>query len=404
MKRRFTRRDLLSGMILAAGGLALAAARRAFGSLAGGAAAQNSQAAQAPSVTLTPQVYLPQVQRHWPWTSPVIHVHAPGAVTWDFTAGWYGDYVQQGVVDEMVRVGLCKLTETSSVADAWPVLIPNYQPGQKIAVKVNLNNASCSDTDNSIDADIETVNALIGSLIESGVNESDVWVYDAQRPMPARFYNRRTYKNARYFDNAGCADEQAPFNHIDPSLRVTFTNPALVLQRWLTDLLFQATYLINVPLLKKHGLHPVTLGFKNHFGSLSSLGGSGNDNPHFYINPGDSRYQATSSPLVDINANPHVAGKTVLILADGLLGAHTVSAAPMPWETFGGEPPQSLLLSRDPVAMDCVLCDLLRAEWGVEAAAYDYLKVAEKRGLGLFERGEPWGSGYSRISYLRVRI
>jgi uncharacterized protein (DUF362 family) len=359
-----------------------------------------STAAQ--ELDLTPRAYLPVALSNYP-PPKVVHVHDAEATHWDFSSGWYGDHVDQDTVNAMVERGLMELAETASVSEAWASMLPDYLPGKKIAIKVNLNNASCSDADKVIDALIYPVNALIRTLVAAGVQEEDVWVYDAVRPMPSRFYGRRQYALARYFDEAGCADEKATFNHIDRSLRVTFSNPALT-RRWLTDLLFQATYLINMPILKKHGTHPVTLGFKNHFGSLDNLGGSGDDNPHPYITPSDSRYSPTFSPLVDINANPNIAGKTVLTLADGLFGAPSVGAKPIPWQTFSNSAPNSLLFSRDRVAIDCVMCDLLRAEWGLDEAAYDYLRLAHERGLGQFERGDPWGSGYTQLNYVRVDL
>ena len=48
----------------------------------------------------------------------------------------------------------------------------------------------------------------------------------------------------------------------------------------------------------------------------------------------------------------------------------------VPWNTFGKQAADSLLFSRDPVAIDCVMCDLLRAEWGLNEAAYDHLYLA----------------------------
>jgi hypothetical protein len=393
MKGKTTRRQFLVGVAATAGGLAFAAARRMLNK------ATPSTAAQEP---LTPRAYLPVVLSKYP-PPKAVHVHAAAATHWDFTSGWYGDHVDQAVVNEMVERGLMELAGASSVVAAWASILPDYLPGKKIAVKVNLNNAACDDKDKVIDALIHPVNALIRTLVTAGIREQDAWVYDAIRPMPSRFYGRRQYTRARYFDDGGCADQKATFNHADRSLRVTFSNPALN-RRWLTDLLFQATYLINMPILKKHGLPPVTLGFKNHFGSLDNLGGSDDDNPHSYIAPSNSHYTPTFSPLVDIYANPNVAGKTVLTLADGLFGAPSVSAKPIPWQRFGDSAPNSLLFSRDPVALDCVMCDLLRAEWGLDEAAYDYLRLAEERGLGWFERGDPWGGGYTRLDYVRVDL
>ena len=394
-KGRATRRQFLRGVAAAASWAALSGVGRLVG-------ARPRAAAQEPQPT--PRAYLPLVCRRFPPVK-VVHVWAPGATYWDYASGWYGDYVSQAVVDTMVERGLKELTDAASVSAAWAKILPAYQVGQKIAVKVNLNNSrSCEDGDNAIDALMEPVNALIRTMVDAGIREEDIWVYDAIRAMPTRFYERRQFTQARYFDSGGCAAEKATFNRVDASLRVAFSNPDMSTDRWLTDLLYWATYVINMPIVKRHGWAPVTLGFKNHFGSLSNLGGSTKDNPHSYINPDHNLYDSGFSPLVDIYANPNIGAKTVLTVGDGLFGAPSVGAVPIEWSnTFGGAP-DSLLFSRDPVAIDCVMCDLLRAEWGVDEAAYDYLRLASRRGLGLFERGEPWGSQYADIAYQRVEL
>jgi hypothetical protein len=352
---------------------------------------------------LIPRAYLPFVAAP-DYRPRVVQVHHPQATHWDFTSGWYGEHVDQGVVDAMLRHGLLRLTNTASVPEAWQALVPAYQPGQFIAVKVNFVNAECSDNDNAIDALIEPVNALIGSLVDAGIREEDVWIYDASRPMPARFYERRQYRRARFLDGGGCADARATFKLQSQSLRVSFSWPGARVERWLTDVLHQAAYVINLPIAKKHVQAPVTLGFKNHFGSLNDLGGPLEDNPHSYIDPTTAYYNTAYQPVVDIYANPNIAGKTVLTIGDALFGAPAVHAEPIPWQTFSQQAPNSLLFSRDPVAIDCVLCDLLRAEWGLAEAAYDYLRLAETRGLGVFERGDPWSAGYQKIDYLRVDL
>jgi uncharacterized protein (DUF362 family) len=336
--------------------------------------------------------------------SHVVHVHASGATSWDFETGWYGDHVDQDVVNEMMECGLTALHGTSSATEAWNILLPAYLPGKKIAIKVNLVNAEWDESGNAIDALIHPVNALIRSMVRVGVQEEDVWVYDAIRPMPARFYDSRQYTKSIYFDSEGNADEVATFDHVDTSLQVDFSHPAMQMERWLTDLLYNATYVINMPILKKHGLHPVTLGFKNHFGSLSYLRGPGDDDPHHYIKPYDSRYSPDFSPLVDVNANPNIAQKTVLTIGDGLFGAPSYNGSPIPWSTYGDQAPNSLLFSCDPVALDCVMCDLLQTEWGLAETAYDYLRLAQERGLGTFDRDEPSGVGYKRIRYTIVEL
>lgn len=405
--------------------------RRAGLGLAAGAAALTGapvQAASDPSPALpskgegaggvfTPPVlpyrnYLPTIAS--PQTD-VLRIHAADAVTWDFSTGWYGDYVNQARVNQMTERGLRELTGQDTVGGAWTRLMPNYRPGQKIAIKVNLNNAkSVGDSDNIIDALPQVVIALLRTLVSDyNVAEQDIWIYDAQRLMPTRFYNpvHAAFPQVGLYDNGSGCGQRATFDHADPSLKVAFAQPNLKGERWLTDLLFHATYLINVPILKKHGSHPVTLGFKNHFGSLNNLQAivDGNDNPHPYITPSHALYNANTVPFVDINANPNIRGKTVLTLADGLYGSSAVGVAPQAWSnTFSGHSPNSLLFSTDPVAMDCVLTDLLRAEFPSGAisndSTYDYLKDASARGMGKWEKGSPWGAGYNQIRYKVVEI
>ena len=64
--------------------------------------------------------------------------------------------------------------------------------------------------------------------------------------------------------------------------------------------------------------------------------------------------------------------------------------------------PNSLFFATDPVAVDCVMCDFLAAEFGEETTFANYLRLASQAGLGVYERGNPWGSGYQQIDHLKV--
>ena len=357
----------------------------------------------------------------------MIHVHNTGATNWN-GSGWYGNAVDQSVVNSMVQSGLQELTGKSSWSDIWYELFKRvnasgYQAGQGIAIKVNFNNSSegCGDSDNEIDALPQPVKALIAGLIAAGVQQGDIWIYDATkggRYIPDRFRTPilDSYPNVQFYGKGECANvTQSTFNHVDSSLCVTFDDPDNNLtDRWLPDLLYRATYLINMPILKKHGISPATLGFKNHFGSLDNIIRGGNDNLHYYISTSDGLYDPYYSPLVDIYKNPNIKDKTVLIVGDGLYGASgATQPAAQSWSTFDGDAPNSLFFSTDPVAIDCVMVDFIRREWtwGMEGA-HDYLFCAEEAGLGVCEGtrsdpgGDPWlepyGSGYSKITYRRI--
>jgi len=71
-----------------------------------------------------------------------------------------------------------------------------------------------------------------------------------------------------------------------------------------------------MPIMKKHGMAGVTLGFKNHFGSIDAC-----EEVHWSVDLGDGYYLSTYSGLVDIYNNTHFKDKTVLTIGDGLYGA-----------------------------------------------------------------------------------
>jgi hypothetical protein len=335
----------------------------------------------------------------------VVHVHSANATSWNFSSGWYGNYVNQNQIDNMVDRGLCELTGRSTVAEAWNALLPGYSAGKGIAIKMNFNNSNgCSDADNVIDGLIEPVNALIRGMKLNGVREQDIWIYDAIRAIPVRFRSRCNYSGVHFVDRE-CA-EGASFDSSQSDASVVFANSNLK-ARHLADVLINATYLINMPIIKDHGISGVTLGFKNHFGSIQYVMGAGADNLHDFIEPGNSVYRANYSPIVEINANPHIRNKTVLIVGDGLFGGlGNTNVVPSRWQTFGNAASNSLLFATDPVAMDCVMMDVLYAEPTDHpyqgAGSDDYLKLAAAAGLGVFEHGQPWGSGYGLIDYRRV--
>jgi hypothetical protein len=306
----------------------------------------------------------------------------------------------------MVDRGLLELTAQSTVAAAWSTLLPGYAAGKGIAIKVNFNNSNgCSDGDTIIDGLVEPVNALIRGMLLSGVREQDIWIYDALRPIPARFRNRCAYASVHFVDRE-CA-ETATFDSADPHASVSFGNSNLK-SRHLADVLINATYLINMPIIKDHGISGVTLGFKNHFGTLKYVIGAGADNLHDFIDPSHSAFSANYNPLVEINQNPHIRGKTILVVGDGLYGAlGNTNVVPTRWQTFGNAACNSLFFARDPVAIDCVMMDLLYAEHNMQPGndhVDDYLKLAAAAGLGVFEHGQPGGAGYTRLKYTRINL
>jgi hypothetical protein len=336
----------------------------------------------------------------------VVHTHSHLATSWDYATGWYGDYVDQAVVDRMVDRGVMDLTGSLTRADAWRALIPAYIAGQKVAIKINLNNASCNDDHQIIDALPQPVNSVILGLKSIGIPENNIWVYDVTNgwhsgQMPSRLVDKVTalYPGVQFHSNESGCSSALGFSLTE---HVHFNVPAEreISDRPICNALVQASYLINMPIMKKHGMAGVTLGFKNHFGSID-----GCDQVHWSVDLGDGGYLSTYNGLVDIFNNKHFKDKTVLTIGDGLYAARIDNwmEVPSPWPTFGNRSPNSLFFSTDPVAIDCVMVDFLEAEGGVPAGSDDYLKLANASGLGTFEHWDI-SKQYHAIDYRRIEI
>ena len=403
-KQFLSRRQFLVGTAVALGGSALALAQRLV----------PAPAAYGQDPVPTTAVYLPYVtNKYIPWTlfpGKVIHVHGSGATHWSGEDD-YWNHVDQDTVNGMVDRGVMELTGAATAADAWQSLLPAYQPGQKIAVKVNFNNNwDCDAASPVINALIHPVNAVAKGLTQIGVAAEDICVYDAIRALPDIFTKAALY-GVSFFDGSwkGVCRQEAGFSY-QPETQVTFYPPSGVgiTEEHVTNVLMNATYLINMPIMK--GSHPiagVTLGFKNHFGTINNPGGL---HDHVDVVNLPPVYRTDYNPLVDFFRSPLIGGKTVLTIGDGLFAARQFSQPPVPWTTFGDQVPNSLFFARDPVAVDCVMHDLLAAEpeTGVPDGANNYLRLAGEAGLGIFEHGDPWqtppGSGYSSIQYIRVEV
>jgi hypothetical protein len=324
----------------------------------------------------------------------VIHVHDLNATTWNGQPD-YASHVNQEVVNAMVERGMVALTKTARGTDAWRAILPNYQPGQGIAIKINFTNGG----DGNLDAPIQTINAMLRGLTSIGIDPNDIWVYSARDAFTDPFIQACLYPGVHFFDNG--AHERAGFESRDPSAPVSFSLskdvPPLPTIK-VTDVLVNATYVINMPLFKAHMTGArLTLGFKNHQGS--------HNNPsalHPYIFPGAVHFKPESNPLVDLYRNPNIGAKTVLTIGDGLFAGNVWNSPPLLLKTFGDQTPNSLFFATDPVAIDSVMYDFLDAEWNLGAEAGNYLRLASQAGLGVYERGDPRGKGYQLIDYQKI--
>jgi hypothetical protein len=173
-------------------------------------------ATPSPTATLSPTATPSPIATPSPTTTSVpllrhhvVHTYSSRATFWNYSTGWYGDSVDARVVAAMVDEGVTRLTRTATRADAWAALLPHYQPGQRIGIKVNFNNADRDDNDNEIDALMDPINAVIAGLLAIGVAQQDIWIFDVshgdrQGVIPLRFKRRCSYPDIQY---ASYADE-----------------------------------------------------------------------------------------------------------------------------------------------------------------------------------------------------
>lgn len=351
----------------------------------------------------------------------VVSVHDANATSWTFPctgsgacAEYYGDdaYVDQIVVDNMVATGMKALTGETSLSGAWQKILPDYQVGEVIVIKVNFNDAimgggssGYADNDAYVDALPQIINSIVSGLAEMGVRQSDIWVYDASRYITDRFRARIAHEDIQYFDRHGngASVQATTFDSTDPTTRVDFSNTSYSGIHRVPDILVEAHYLINVPIMKRHGGAGITLALKNHLGSIDGFY-SGGHTMHQYFYLEGSEYQSNSNPIVNINNNRHIRDKTVLIVGDALYGGwRSNNTPPERWNSFSGDSPNMLFFAADPVAIDSVMFDYLNREGHVDPSSEDILIVAAEAGLGVHER---WNNDsdrqYQAIDYIEI--
>ncbi|MBR9704451.1 DUF362 domain-containing protein, partial [Candidatus Pacearchaeota archaeon] len=362
-------------------------------------------------------------QQSVPNSQRVVMIHDSDASNWT-GSGYYWTSINQENVDQMVNRGIMELTETNSVVEAWNILIPNYQPHQKIAIKVNMNNAyesptgwgASRSTTETIDAIIEPINSVAKSLKQAFGDDfdyQDLWVYESTRTMWMDFFNRAEL-GIQFYSAVPTLNYPVPntVNIIDHSTQsdaiITFRhNPSI--QTGLNNALVNADYLINMPIVKKHGSQTTTLGFKNHFGSIEQ-----EDIPLLHDNILDFINTANNS-RIDIYNNTHIKDKTILIIGEGIIGHKDInSGRPVLWDNrFPGTTPEILFFGVDPVATDSVMIDLIEWEKGERETrnARIYLLEASSIGLGVFEESNWIGNNYpdlttnySQIEFIHVNL
>ena len=221
----------------------------------------------------------------------------PGRVVWVWDADatdetctneegdyWF-DNTDSEVVENMVTNGIMQITGESNPQAAWEALFKyfnsahgkenvGYTPGEKVYIKLNITNSCCSVTGTKKTSDFERMDvtpevvlALLKNLVEyAGVAQEDIYCGDPFRTFHDLYWNmcHSVYPDITYTDGNGANGRHQT---VPTSNHVFHTSDGKVNTRLPSEYI-ESSYLINLPCLKTHDVGGITLGAKNHQGSI----------------------------------------------------------------------------------------------------------------------------------------
>ena len=216
--------------------------------------------------------------------------------------------------------------------EAWRRVV---RPGETVGLKANCLSGKGGSTS------VALVETVCERLQQAGVGQDRIIVWDRLNDDLESAGFRPTSRSGRirYMGNEVLGYER--------DLTV-FGSAGSLLSKTLTQL---CDAVINLPVLKDHGIVGVTLALKSMFGAIH--------NPNkYHPNSGDPY-------VADVNAMPGIRGKVRITICDALVAQYEGGPTYMPQWTW---PFNGLLFSQDPVALDAVgwrIIERKRAERGM---------------------------------------
>jgi uncharacterized protein (DUF362 family) len=241
-----------------------------------------------------------------------------------------------------------------SPINAWKQLV---KPGETVGLKVNCLCGKGAATSTVL------VDAVCERLQQAGIPPKNIVIWDRlNSDLESAGYRPSTRADRiRYIGNdaAGYEHDLSVYGSVGSLLSNTLTRTC--------------DAVINLPVLKDHGIAGVTLALKNLFGAIH--------NPNkYHTNVGDPY-------VADVNMLPPIRRKVRLTICDALTAQYEGGPSYMPqWSwAYNG-----LIVARDPVALDYTGWQILerkRAEKGMKPLRDlkrepAYIATAAARGLG----------------------
>ncbi len=342
----------------------------------------------------------------WMWDS--------NATSWNGKTGywWEDKNTNQEAVDSMLSKSLRSLSGKSSDAEAWDALFKyfnnkhgkgdiGYQTGEKIAVKINLNQVSGSwNPGNSSFPSPQAILALLRQLVnKAGVPAADITFYDSNRYVPDAIYTRckNEFPGVHFM---GWSQINGREKYVRDTSTIHWSEKLNKEigggnRAYLPTVVTQASYLISMANFKGHRYVGVTFCTKNHFGTFSCDDSSGTpyqNAPHavglhpyvavhnIYIEGSPEwtfygRPMKTYNALVDLMGHKEIGKKTLLFIIDALYGVKDEQSPVAPeskWLSapFNNDWTSSLFLSQDNIAIESVGLDFFRTEQSMNSNYY----------------------------------
>lgn len=321
----------------------------------------------------------------------VVWAHNPDATNADCTNEendyWFQDEnTDQTVVSNMVSSSIQQLTGASNDADAWDLLFHYYNKthgrgdvgyvaGEKIVIKINLNGLANNSWTYPQAGNINTSPQVCYAVLDQLINvvkvaQTDIGIGDPSHNMNSDTFDplHSVFPNVKYW-GYGTGYTQIS----QSSKQVVIYSDGSGAAEYLPQPYLDATYMINIPVLKKHHRAGISLCCKNHVGSISPYSSENYSNAHWHLSlpspnatgESDNGEYGVYRFFVDVMGHEDLGGKTILYLIDGLWGSTNWGHPAIKWAMtpFNDDYPNSLFLSLDPVAIESVCFDFLYYEF-----------------------------------------
>ena len=282
--------------------------------------------------------------------------------------------IDQSIVREMIRQGIHSLTASN---DPWSKFI---RPEDRVGLKINTLGRPFLYTHH------ELIQAIVEELIDFGLKENNIIVWDRfeRHMLGADFNLNSSERGVRFY---GTEIESNGQKRLDPDVvfQSDLDNPERRDPDSGIDSPFSSIFtrdcdkIINIPILKDHGLAGVTLCLKNLAYGVCE------NNARFH---GPEHIGPFISELC---THPLLKKKVVLHIVDGLEGCY--NRGPVPRTKTDLFTPKTLWFGTDPVALDTLGRSTIEAERSRRrlpsleqvGGPVDHIELAAEKGLGTCE-------------------